>query len=123
MLVFWLLLAALLVQVSCDSGIATQNVGSIEDLPLNEKGNLRNHWILYPPNCTEQVHSAWKVVAGEYREHGIVEYGNEMWSFDDFIVKYGLSNRKRSCVAIVRNSLNPGSSDRGSSNRPVWSNL
>ena len=32
------------------------------------------------------------------------EYGNEMWSFDDFIVKYGLSNRKRSCVAIVRNS-------------------
>ena len=30
------------------------------------------------------------------------EYGNEMWSFTDFTVKYGLSNRKRSCVAIVR---------------------
>ena len=36
------------------------------------------------------------------------EYGNEMWSFEDFIVKYGLSNRKRSCVAIVRNSLKFG---------------
>ena len=95
MLVFWLLLAALLVQVSCDSGIATQNVGSIEDLPLNEKGNLRNHWILYPPNCTEQVHSAWKVVAGEYREHGIVEYGNEMFK------QFFENSRSRQAIGMI----------------------
>ena len=35
------------------------------------------------------------------------EYGNEMWSFTDFTVKYGLSNRKRSCVAIVRKIKDP----------------
>ena len=33
------------------------------------------------------------------------EYGNEIWSFTDFTLKYGLSNRKRSCVAIVRKLL------------------
>ena len=80
-MMFWLLLTALLVEVSCSDGVATQRLDNIEDLLLNEKGNLDSNWIIYPSNCTKHIHTAWSDMAGEYRKHGIIEHDSEMFEY------------------------------------------